>query len=60
MIDDHKESVERYQDISEKSTDAEIRAYASNELDIIRKHLDQLMSLFNRDDTGTATFLKKP
>lgn len=40
MVDDHEEDVRKFEDASKNAKDADIRAFATQTLPVLRKHLD--------------------
>ena len=48
MLDDHKKDIAEFKKTSEKSTDAEIKNFATKTLPVLQKHLDSAKAINNK------------
>lgn len=48
MVEGHKKAIEKFEDASAKSEDAEIRAWAEASLPVLRSHLDHALTCQNK------------
>ena len=48
MVDDHKKDIAEFKKCSENCSDSTIKAFATNTLPVLEKHLDSIQAIANK------------